>query len=109
MSYIRVDSRIYCLGTPMVATQNLAYEDKAMKLQLRLAQLEKNEACQEKFLTFVKTMWPDFIAGRHHRIIADKLERVASGELKRSEERRVGKEGRSRWAAYRERKRERKR
>ena len=83
MSYIRVDSRIYCLGTPMVATQNLAYEDKAMKLQLRLAQLEKNEACQEKFLTFVKTMWPDFIAGRHHRIIADKLERVASGELKR--------------------------
>ena len=83
MSYIRVDSRIYCLGTPMVATQNLAYEDKSLKLQLRLAQLEKNEACQDNFLTFVKTMWPDFIAGRHHKIIADKLERVASGELKR--------------------------
>jgi len=57
----------------MVAAQNLAYEDKALKLQLRLAQLEKNEACQEKFLTFVKTMWPDFIAGRHHRIIARKV------------------------------------
>jgi predicted phage terminase large subunit-like protein len=28
-------------------------------------------------------MWPDFIAGRHHKIIAEKLERVASGELKR--------------------------
>jgi predicted phage terminase large subunit-like protein len=67
----------------MVATQNLAYEDKSLKLQLRLAQLEKNEACQDNFLTFVKTMWPDFIAGRHHKIIADKLERVASGELKR--------------------------
>ena len=56
MSYIRVDSRIYCLGTPMVATQNLAFEDKSLKLQLRLAQLEKNEACQEKFITFVKHM-----------------------------------------------------
>ena len=28
-------------------------------------------------------MWPDFIAGRHHKIIAEKLERVARGELKR--------------------------
>jgi predicted phage terminase large subunit-like protein len=28
-------------------------------------------------------MWPDFITGKHHEIIADKLERVARGELKR--------------------------
>jgi hypothetical protein len=28
-------------------------------------------------------MWPEFIAGRHHKIIAEKLERVAKGELKR--------------------------
>jgi len=57
--------------------------DKELKLRLRLAQLEKNEACQNNFLTFVRTVWPEFIAGRHHKIIAEKLERVARGELKR--------------------------
>ncbi len=58
-------------------------ESKRLKLELRLAQLEKNEKCQNDFLTFVRAMWPDFIAGRHHKIIADKFERVARGELKR--------------------------
>ena len=54
----------------MVGTQDLIYEDKSLKLQLRLAHLEKNEACQKDFLTFVRTVWPEFIAGRHHKIIA---------------------------------------
>tara|TARA_R110000744_G_scaffold47296_7_gene104213 strand:- start:2553 stop:4007 length:1455 start_codon:yes stop_codon:yes gene_type:complete len=57
--------------------------EQELKLQLRLAQIEKNETCKENFLVFVKNMWPDFIAGRHHQIIAEKLERVASGDLKR--------------------------
>ena len=57
--------------------------EKELKLRLRLAQLEKTEACQNNFLDFVKAVWPEFIAGRHHRIIAEKLERVARGELKR--------------------------
>ena len=57
--------------------------EQEAKLTLRLAQLEKHERCQEDFLIFVKNMWPDFIAGRHHKIIAEKLERVARGELKR--------------------------
>jgi len=63
--------------------ENPAVEEKKLKLELRLAQLEKNELCQKDFLKFVKAMWPEFIGGRHHKIIADKLERVASGELKR--------------------------
>ena len=58
-------------------------EDKMLKLQLRLAQLEKNELAQNNFLHFVHAMWPEFISGRHHRIIAEKLQRVASGDLKR--------------------------
>ena len=57
--------------------------EQELKLQLRLAQIKKNEACKDEFLIFVKNMWPDFIAGRHHQIIAEKLERVARGELKR--------------------------
>ena len=57
--------------------------ERLLKLQLRLAQIEMREASQKSFLTFVKHVWPEFIAGEHHRIIANKLERVASGELKR--------------------------
>ena len=70
-------------GSLMNKASNPAVEEKTLKLELRLAQLEKNEACRDNFLTFVKAMWPEFITGRHHKIIADKLERVASGELKR--------------------------
>ncbi len=62
---------------------NSAADERRMKLELRLAQLERLESCQNNFIDFVKLMWPDFIAGRHHRIIADKLERVARGEMKR--------------------------
>jgi predicted phage terminase large subunit-like protein len=58
-------------------------EEKLLKLQLRLAQIEKTEKAQKDFLSFVRQVWPDFIAGRHHKIIAEKLERVANGDLKR--------------------------
>jgi len=66
-----------------MSVQVNSVEDRHLKLQLRLAQLEKQESCRENFLDFVGTMWPEFISGRHHRIIAEKLERVARGELKR--------------------------
>ena len=58
-------------------------EDRILKLQYRLAQIERKERSQEDFLTFVKAVWPEFIAGNHHKIIAEKLQRIASGELKR--------------------------
>ena len=58
-------------------------EAQKLKLELRLAQLQKNEACQNHFLPFVKAMWPEFITGKHHKIISQKLERVANGDLKR--------------------------
>ena len=54
-----------------------------------LAELDKLEALkrtknsQEKFLAFVKEVWPTFIAGRHHAKMADAFERVARGECKR--------------------------
>ena len=54
--------------------------------------LEKLELLQEKktreqatvnYLDFVTEMWPAFIGGEHHTIMADAFERVANGELKR--------------------------
>ena len=38
---------------------------------------------QNSFLDYVKHMWPEFINGRHHKIMAEAFERVAKGELKR--------------------------
>jgi predicted phage terminase large subunit-like protein len=67
----------------MTRLEDPSAAERELKLQLRLAQLQANEACRDDFLTFVRKVWPDFIAGRHHKVIAEKLERVARGELKR--------------------------
>ena len=58
-------------------------ETQKLKLELRLKQLERVDACHDEFIPFVKSMWPEFIAGRHHYIIAEKLEQIARGEIKR--------------------------
>ena len=41
------------------------------------------EKGQNNFLSFVKTMWPGFISGRHHAVMAKKFEDLASGKTKR--------------------------
>ena len=41
------------------------------------------EGSQGDFLEFVKEVWPAFIEGNHHRVMADAFNRIASGELKR--------------------------
>ena len=41
------------------------------------------EAGQKSFMQFVKSMWPGFISGRHHAIMAQKFEDIASGKIKR--------------------------
>ena len=33
-------------------------ETQQLRLELRLKQLEKLEACQDEFIPFVKSMWP---------------------------------------------------
>ena len=50
---------------------------------LKLEKLKQQELSQEKFIKFVETVWPTFISGRHHKIMAAAFERVARGELKR--------------------------
>ncbi|MDB9996628.1 phage terminase large subunit [Gammaproteobacteria bacterium] len=46
-------------------------------------ELHERDEFQNNFLDFVNHVWPSFIAGSHHKIFAEKLERVAKGELKR--------------------------
>ena len=54
-----------------------------LQLQERLELLNARDACRDSFMEYIRYIWPSFIEGDHHRLIADKLTRVAKGELKR--------------------------
>ena len=54
-----------------------------LRTMLLLDEKKKDEAIRDDFLTFVKYMWPDFIEGEHHKIMAEKFNRVANGDIKR--------------------------
>ena len=58
-------------------------DTNTLKLILRKALVEKQEKGQKDFLQFVKMVWPEFVQGHHHKVYAEKLNRVANGELKR--------------------------
>ena len=49
----------------------------------RAKELEISQKSQEDFMSFVKAAWPEFINGRHHKIMAEKFNQIASGKLKR--------------------------
>jgi len=49
----------------------------------RKQNLKRTQDAEKNFLSFVKFMWPDFVEGTHHRIIAEKFDRIADGTLKR--------------------------
>lgn len=49
----------------------------------KLDQLKKQQLAQQRFMKFVEAVWPTFIGGRHHAIMAEAFERVAQGKLKR--------------------------
>ena len=61
--------------------------EEALKEILALTEAKKRldlrEKAQNYFMPFAHHVYENFIEGKHHRIIAEKLERVARGELKR--------------------------
>lgn len=54
-----------------------------LKLVRRLEEAQRREEGQKDFLSFVRSMWPSFVAGRHHAIMADAFQRVLDGKCKR--------------------------
>jgi predicted phage terminase large subunit-like protein len=53
------------------------------RLRLLHAQKKIQNKAKNDFLSFVKCVWPEFIEGSHHRHIAEKFNKLATGELKR--------------------------
>ena len=56
---------------------------EVLKYELRKMQIKMAEESRSTFLTFVKKVWPEFIAGSHHKIIAKKFEDISRGKIKR--------------------------
>jgi hypothetical protein len=54
---------------------------------MEMAQAYQDSLTREKgqlsFMEFVKVMWPGFIHGRHHAVMAKKFEEIANGKTKR--------------------------
>jgi predicted phage terminase large subunit-like protein len=54
-----------------------------MKMYLRYTDKKKEYQIQNDFMSFVKHVWPEFIEGTHHKMIAEKFDKLAKGEIKR--------------------------
>ena len=54
-----------------------------LKYAIKLSEKKKQGQVNNDFLSFVKHVWPEFIEGKHHKEIADKFNKLASGEIKR--------------------------
>lgn len=60
-----------------------AEQEQMLALLKDYTDAAEREKAQKSYMAFVKKMWPGFISGRHHKLMAEKFERVANGELKR--------------------------
>ena len=58
-------------------------DDATRSKVFEMLRRDRSDRCKVDFLCFVEQMWPVFISGKHHAIMADAFERVARGELKR--------------------------
>ena len=65
---------------------HLLTEDEKRVLLQEIEELEREDAknlAQNDFMTFVKRMWPGFIPGKHHEVVAKAFENVVNGHNKR--------------------------
>ena len=56
---------------------------KFLETASALLDAETRESGDANFLDFVHTMWPTFIDGAHHKLMAKKFQEIAEGKLKR--------------------------
>jgi len=70
------------LGTSLQAIP-VDVEAERLRLELRLGLLAAQERSTSNFLDFCRYVWPEMLVGEHHRIMAEALDRVATGKCKR--------------------------
>lgn len=67
----------------LIANMPLDEQERMLTQVVELKQSVVREKAQKHFMNFVKEMWPGFIHGRHHALMARKFEEIAEGKLKR--------------------------
>ena len=67
----------------LIAQLPLPEQEKLLELASQHNTALVREKAQKNFMAFVKEMWPGFIHGRHHALMAKKFEEIAEGKLKR--------------------------
>lgn len=73
------------LGAYASKISQLSLDEQRELLDLvdQLSVVRTKEKARVDFLSFVRHVWPAFIAGQHHKVMADAFEQVAEGKLKR--------------------------
>ncbi len=54
-----------------------------LQLDVSIAEKEIQNKAKNDFMSFVKAVWPEFIEGAHHRVIAQKFNDLATGKINR--------------------------
>jgi predicted phage terminase large subunit-like protein len=67
----------------LISQLPLAEQEKLLEQVTQYKDAIKREKAQKSFMAFVHEMWPGFIHGRHHALMAKKFEEIAAGKLKR--------------------------
>ena len=67
----------------MIADLPLIEQEKLFENVAQYKGALVREKAQQDFLSFVREMWPGFIHGRHHALMAKKFQEIVDGKLKR--------------------------
>ena len=54
-----------------------------LQLQVMAAEKKIKNRAKDDFMSFVKAVWPEFIEGPHHRVVAKKFNDLATGKINR--------------------------
>jgi len=54
-----------------------------LQLQVMMAEKKIKNRAHDDFMSFVKAVWPEFIEGPHHRVVAKKFNDLATGKITR--------------------------
>lgn len=73
---------VFCYDARMNSTPDDVAAEIA-RLEYRKVLLEAQEKATSNFLDFCRYVWPEMLVGSHHKEIAEKFDRVVTGECKR--------------------------
>ena len=64
-------------------TYPLDEQKEYLKVFCKADQTKTRNRVADDFMEFIHYIWPEFIGGEHHKIISEKFNKIASGEIKR--------------------------